>query len=119
VVAALLIIGTAAVVVVGGLTEAIRAQHRVRRHVEAVALADAKLGELAALPDDSLPRATRAGRFGAPFSGYRWRTAVWRAAVASPLVEATVAVEWDGGSYALATTLYRRSLPEAIGAEGW
>jgi hypothetical protein len=39
--------------------------------------------------------------------------------VASPLVEATVAVEWDGGSYALATTLYRRSLPEAIGAEGW
>jgi Tfp pilus assembly protein PilV len=107
VLAALLIVAVAAVAVIGGITEAVRTARRTRHHVTAVALADARLNEVAATPTDSLGRVSPEGRFAAPFEAYRWTVAVSRVADAPGVAHTQVRVGWDGGSYELATDLYR------------
>lgn len=115
--AALVIVGFASVAMIGALGEALRAQRRAEGHLTAMVLADAKLAELAALPDDSLARADSTGGFAPPFARYRWRWAVRRPRDERSIVQARVTVEWPGGSYDLGTLLHREDaalLPLAV-----
>jgi hypothetical protein len=109
VLAALVIVGFVAILAVGAASDGVRGQHGARRHLEAVALAEERLGELAALPTDSLLArdGARAGRFAEPFGRYAWRAQVRRASDAPALLEAEVVVTWDGGAYDLATRFHR------------
>ena len=112
---ALVILGLALVPLLASVTEGVRAQGRVRAAHEAVALAEARMNELAMLPVDSLAAyaSPRDGGFPAPFGGYRWR-AVLRPDTASPaLVAGAVLVAWEDGSYALETVFHR---PEMLPA---
>jgi prepilin-type N-terminal cleavage/methylation domain-containing protein len=111
VLAALVVVAVAAVAVAGMGAE-LRAELGVRRHLEAVALAEQKLGEVAALPTASLLRLGgdgAAGRFAEPFGAYRWRARAGRTSDAPAVVRAEVAVEWVGGQYVLTTEVYRPS----------
>ncbi len=114
---ALTIVGLAMLVLTAAFAEGLRGQAIARRHVEAVALAEARMGELAALPSDSLRprRTTREGVFAPPFARYRWRTELARDPRSPRLVAATVVVSWPGGEYTLATQLHRRELaPQSV-----
>ena len=116
--AALTIVGIALVVLTGAFGEGLRAQAQVGRHVEAVALAEARMSELAALPSDSLPRSAleRRGAFQPPFERYQWHARLERDARRPRLVRATVTVRWGRGEYVLASELYRRELAPELGA---
>lgn len=113
VLAALILVGVAAVAVAGMGAE-LRTWFGVRQHVDGVALAEAKLAEVAALPTPALLRlGDRAGgRFAAPFGAYHWEARARRAPDAPAVVQAGVMVDWPGGRYVLTTELYR---PEAGG----
>lgn len=114
-VVALAILGLAIVSIVESASSALRAQAAGRRHREAVLVADARLGELAAAPAESL-RAFVAGRDGAATLGgrrYRWRvqavaaddsTEVWRVAVTVAWDEAGAARD---GRVVLVSAVYR------------
>lgn len=109
---ALLIVGAALVPLLGALTAGLRAQGRVAAALEGVALAEARMAELALLPVDSLAayHAPRTGAFPPPLAGHRW-SAVVRGDTASPaLVRGAVLVEWPGGSYSLETVFHRPEL---------
>ena len=115
--AALTIVGMAVVVLMAAFGEGLRGQALASRHVEAVALAEARMSELAALPADSLrrPAVVREGGFAPPFERYRWQTRLERDARHPRLVAATVVVRWARGEYVLETELFRHELaPGAI-----
>ena len=107
---ALLIVGLAVVATVEAFGGGLRAEREVSRHLEAVALAEARINELALLAPDSLAlyAVPREGVFPAPFGQYRWR-AVVREEVGSPaLLRAAVMVAWGASSYELETVFYKR-----------
>jgi prepilin-type N-terminal cleavage/methylation domain-containing protein len=106
---ALVILGLALTPLLGAVTEALWAQGRLRTAHEGVALAEAKMAELALVPADSIPRYVRprSGWFPAPFGRYRWRVLL-RPDPASPaLIRGAVLVEWDDGDYSLETVFHR------------
>jgi hypothetical protein len=87
----------------------LRGQAMIREHLEAVALAERRMAELALLPPDSIAAygEPHSGVFPPPFDQYRWR-ALMRGVEGSPaLVQAAVLVEWPRGEYSLETTFYR------------
>jgi len=92
---------------------ALRGQARTREHLEAVALAERRMAELALLPPDSIVAYSepRGDAFPAPFERYRWRALLRRVEGAPALVQAAVLVEWPRGEYSLETTFYR---PERV-----
>ena len=106
---ALVIIGFAVVTTVEALGGGLRAEREVSAHLEAVALTEARMNELAALPRDSLVDyiAGRDGVFAPPFGRYRWRAAIEPVAGTRSLFRATVIVAWPGRTYALETVLFR------------
>lgn len=109
---ALLIVGAALVPLLGSVTAGVRAQERVEEALEGVALAEARMAELALLPADSVAGylQPRTGWFPPPFAEHRWR-ALLRADAGRPaLVRAAVLVEWPGGSYSLETVFHRPEL---------
>jgi prepilin-type N-terminal cleavage/methylation domain-containing protein len=109
---ALLILGVALTPLLGAVTDGVRKQGRLREMHESVALAEAKMEELAMVPADSIALYVRprGGWFAAPFGGYRWR-ALLRPDPESPaLVRGAVLVEWRGGSYSLETIFHRPDL---------
>jgi type II secretory pathway pseudopilin PulG len=113
---ALVLVGAALVPLLGAVSRGVRAQADVGGAVEAVALAEARMGELELLPLDSLPAylQPRTGVFPAPFAGYRWRALVRPRADAPAVLQAAVVVEWDGREYTLETYFHRpEMLPDA------
>jgi prepilin-type N-terminal cleavage/methylation domain-containing protein len=106
---ALVLTASVMVASVEAFAAGLRAQAIASQRLEAVALADARLSELAVLRVDSLDGLGTAqdGRFAPPFQNYRWRSAVSRFVHAPALRQVTVVVEWEQGSYLLHTTLYR------------
>lgn len=109
---ALLIVGVALTPLLGAVTDGVRHQGRLREMHEGVALAEAKLEELAIVPADSIPLYVRprSGWFPAPFGGYRWRALLRPHAESPALVRGAVLVEWRGGSYSLETIFHRPDL---------
>jgi prepilin-type N-terminal cleavage/methylation domain-containing protein len=109
---ALVILGVALTPLLGAVTDGLRKQGRLGEAGEAVALAEARMAELAIVPADSIAAYVRprTGWFPAPFGGYRWR-ALLRPDPESPaLVRGAVLVEWKGGSYSLETIFHRPDL---------
>lgn len=113
---ALVIVGAAVVPLLGAVSRSVRAEADVGAAVEAVALAEARMGQLSVLPLDSVPAylQPRTGVFPAPFGHYRWRTLVRPRAGAPAVLQAAVVVEWDGRGYTLETYFHRpEMLPDA------
>ncbi|HEX7088499.1 MAG TPA: hypothetical protein VF192_00090 [Longimicrobiales bacterium] len=109
---ALLLLGLVALTCLRTLGVMLRGQAMTREHLEAVALAERRMAELALLPPDSIVAygEPRSDVF-PPFGHYRWR-ALMRGVEGSPaLVRAAVLVEWPRGEYSLETTFYR---PERV-----
>jgi hypothetical protein len=113
---ALVIVGAAVVPLLGAVSHSVRAEADVGAAVEAVALAEARMGQLSVLPLDSIPAylQPRTGVFPAPFAHYRWRTLVRPRADAPAVLQAAVVVEWEGREYTLETYFHRpEMLPDA------
>lgn len=115
-VVALVIMGAALVPLLGAVSRGVRAQADVGGAVEAVALAEARMGQLEMLPLDSIPAylQPREGVFPAPFGRYRWRALVRPRADAPAVLQAGVVVLYDGREYSLETYFHRpEMLPDA------
>ena len=113
---ALLLVGFVALTCLRALQVMLRGQAMTREHLEAVALAERRMAELALLPPDSIAAygEPRGDVFPAPFQQYRWR-ALMRGVEGSPaLVRAAVLVEWPRGEYSLETTFYRPARGSAV-----
>jgi len=110
---ALLLLGLVALTCLRVFGVALRGQARTREHLEAVALAERRMAELALLPPDSIAAYSepRGDVFPPPFERYRWRALLRRVEDAPALVQAAVLVEWPRGEYSLETTFYR---PERV-----
>jgi type II secretory pathway pseudopilin PulG len=106
-----LVLVTAVVVgAVEAFAAGFRTQAAANEQLIALALAETRLADVAALPLDSLPLdpQLREGGFPPPFERFRWRALVQGDAGAPGLRGVAVLVEWDGGELALETALYRR-----------
>jgi prepilin-type N-terminal cleavage/methylation domain-containing protein len=113
---ALVIVGAAVVPLLGAISRSVRAEADVGAAVEAVALAEARMGQLSVLPLDSIPAylQPRTGVFPAPLTRYRWRALVRPRADAPAVLQAAVVVEWEGREYTLETYFHRpEMLPDA------
>ena len=102
-------------VVVGAiemLSAGLRADRAAAHHLEAVSLAEWRLGQMELLPLDSIEsyEVPRRGQFSAPFAGYAWRALARREPGSPTLLRAAVLVEWEGREYSLETTFYRPDL---------
>jgi hypothetical protein len=118
---ALLLVGLVALTCLRALQVMLRGQAMTREHLEAVALAERRMAELALLPPDSIAvyGEPRGDVFPAPFEQYRWR-ALMRGVEGSPaLVRAAVLVEWPRGEYSLETTFYRPARGPAVQEAAW
>lgn len=106
---ALTIVGLTAVALAESFAGGLRGQAAVAHNLEAVALAEAKLYELALLPTDSLARYDRSPGvpFPAPFGDYRWSARARPVADRPGLIGLAVLVVWPRGEYSLETVLYR------------
>jgi hypothetical protein len=106
---ALLIASAVMIGTVEALAAGFRAQASASASLIAVALAETRMAELAALPFDSLPRDQdiRDGHFPPPFHDYRWHTIVQGVEGAPALRAVAVLVAWDGGEFSLETVLFR------------
>ena len=113
---ALVIVGAAVVPLLGAVSRSVRAEADVGAAVEAVALAEARMGQMSVLPLDSIPAylQPRTGVFPAPFARYRWRALVRPRADAPAVLQAAVVVEWEDREYTLETYFHRpEMLPDA------
>jgi len=106
---ALLLLGLVALTCLRVFGVVLRGQARTREHLEAVALAERRMAELALLPPDSIAAygEPRGDAFASPFERYRWRALLRRVDGAPALVQAAVLVEWPRGEYSLETAFYR------------
>ena len=102
-------LGLAGVTALEGAAQATRAERAGQAHLTAVSLADGRMEALAASPADSLRRNDPydEGTIDTSHGAYHWRTIVRPVAGNVDLIEADVRMEWNEGSYHLATTLYR------------
>ncbi|HEV2146393.1 MAG TPA: prepilin-type N-terminal cleavage/methylation domain-containing protein [Longimicrobiaceae bacterium] len=115
---ALAILGLALVPLLGVFSAGLGTHGRVEESLEAVALAEARMNELALVPPDSVARylEPKNGTFPAPFERYRWRVLMRPLPDAPALLRAAVLVEWTGGEYALETVFYHPELrPDGVG----
>lgn len=106
----LAILGMAVVAALEVTARTLGTQASAERHLEAVALADAKLNELTLLPSDSLAlyADTRSGEISLESRRYRWKAIVRRDPGEAALWAAAVRVEWSGGEFDAETVIYRR-----------
>jgi type II secretion system protein I len=107
---ALAIVGLIGVAALSSMGAQSRTAERAREAVEAGALAEYRLASLQLLSADELsplPDSLSHGRFAAPFDRYTWRATSGPTSDEDGLYELTVNVEWDDGSFSLATQVYR------------
>ncbi|HEU4556786.1 MAG TPA: type II secretion system protein [Longimicrobium sp.] len=109
---ALVIVGVALVPLLRSIGTGVREQGRLRAHLDAVALAESRMSELALVPPDSI-RAwarPRQGWFPEPFQGYRWSAVLRQDERSAALVRGAVVVRWKDGEYSLETVFHRTDL---------
>lgn len=106
---ALAILGLTLVTLLAATSQALQAEGKATRYLEAVTLAEAKMNEITSLPLPTLLRLQEpvGGSFSGDLDGFRWTAAVRRVENAQNLYRAAVAVRWDEGQFDLETTLYR------------
>lgn len=111
-VVALAIVGLALVPLMGSIGTGVREQAKLRGHLDAVALAESRMSELALLPPDSIPayEQPRGGWFPEPFGDYRWSAVLRRDRRSAALVRGAVVVRWKDGEYSLETVFHRTEL---------
>jgi prepilin-type N-terminal cleavage/methylation domain-containing protein len=109
-VVALTIVGLTSVAALAAFGTELRASGQTSRALDAVALAESRLAALRMLPRqelEPLPDSIRGGRFPEPFEAYQWEASSHHVREEEDLFQVGVVVRWDGGSYSLATRLYR------------
>jgi prepilin-type N-terminal cleavage/methylation domain-containing protein len=113
---ALVILAGAVTAALAAFGAGLRTAGSVHVHANAVRLAEARLGELALLPTDSLTYYAddREGRFAAPLDNFGWRARVVRVTGTEGLLRAVVTVSWTGGEYRLTTEYFRRDLVTGV-----
>lgn len=119
-VVALLILGLALTPLLSAVSAGVRAQGGLEAMHDGVALAEAKMAELALTPVDSIPHylQAREGWFPAPFGGYRWRVLLRPEPESPALVRGAVLVQWKDGEYSLETLFHRpEMLPDFAPAQ--
>ena len=107
---ALTIVGLALVAALGAYAVELRTDAQVMRGLEAASLADSRLAAVKLLPRSELsPLADsiRRGQFQPPFDAYRWDAESRDVSGSDDLFQVGVVVSWTGGSYELASRLYR------------
>jgi prepilin-type N-terminal cleavage/methylation domain-containing protein len=107
---ALAIVGLASVAALGAYAAELRTSGQAAHALEAEALAQSRLASMRLLQRaelEPLADSMRRGRFPAPFKGYGWEASSQDVRSRADLFDVTVAVRWDGGSYDLASRLYR------------
>lgn len=107
---ALVIIGLTGVTALAAVAAEVRSADRARHGLEAAALAAHQLERIALLPSRDmlpLPDSLVHGAFAAPLDAYRWSASTRAGRTDRSLIDVDVRVEWNDGSYALSTRLYR------------
>jgi type II secretion system protein I len=115
VVVALAIVGSVAVASLGALDQHFRATRKGGEVTTAVVLATDRLDALrreAMRRSARLPDSLRKGRFARPLDAYAWEAELKPARDRRGLVDLSVTVSWEGGSYPLTSRIYVRPLPE-------
>lgn len=105
----LAVLGMAVVVVLEVSSTTLRTQSVAQRHLEAIALADARLNEIAVLSADSLERYIPglSGEIALSPVRYTWHASVRRESPNADLWRAAVVVAWSDGDVAVETLFYR------------
>lgn len=113
---ALAILGTTLVAALEVTGVTLRTQAAASRHIEAVALAEAKMNELVLLSSDSLEWYTvaRSGTTALPPRQYEWSALVRQDAETPRLWHAAVAIDWPDGRFDLETVFYRRERTRSL-----
>lgn len=112
-VVALTIVSVTGIAALTALGAELRTAQQARQAMEASALAADRAARITLLSRQELallPDSLRRGVFEPPFHDYRW-AAEAREGDEPETFEVLVRVEWDGGSYAYETLLYRSSDP--------
>lgn len=106
---AMAIMGLVLVSLSAATSQALRAESKATMQLEAVALAEAKMNEITALPTPGLGGYVnpREGGFDEGFEDFRWRAVVRPLEASNRLYRAAVNVSWDEGSFDLETVIYR------------
>jgi type II secretion system protein I len=109
---ALVIVGVALVPLMRSMGMGVREQGKLRGHLDAVALAESRMSDLALVPPDSIAAyaRTRQGAFPEPFQGYRWSAVLRQDERSAALVRGAVVVRWKDGEYSLETVFHRTEL---------
>ncbi len=115
-VVALAIVGVTAVGALGAVAAESRAAEDARTMLEAEALAVQQLALIETLTGEDLqrlPDSLARGTFDEPFARYRYTATSTPVLGEEGLTRVNVSVEWEGGSFPLQTTFYRR--PTTLG----
>ena len=111
---AVVIVGLAAVAVLGAFGAELRTGARARRALESRALAEQRLAALQLTPGlllDRLPDSLAIGRFDRPFDAYSWKATSRLARSDEFLYDLTVQVAWNDGELSLESRIYRPPPP--------
>ena len=87
----------------------LRAAERAQRMLPAAALAQERLAALEQVtvgPVSALPDSMARGRFDPPFEAYSWTATAKRVRAIAGLVELSIVVSWETGSFTLAERRY-------------
>jgi len=109
-VVALAVLGAVSVAALAALGAQLRTSERAATALTAEALTDDRLARARLLDRDELahlPDSLAAGRFDVPWDRFSWRIGSREVLDHTDVFEVTVAVRWEGGTYDLATRLYR------------
>ena len=103
------IIGMVSVGALAAFAADLRAADRVQRLLPAAALAQERLATLesdgSTMPE-GLPDSLAHGQFDPPFEAYTWTAMMKRVRSVARLVEVSVAVSWQDGSFTLSEQRY-------------
>jgi type II secretory pathway pseudopilin PulG len=109
-VVALSLVGSVSIATLAAFSAQLRTSQRALVGLEAQALAEDRLARVRLVGQDEiahLPDSLRGGRFAMPWDRFTWKTTTRELIDRPSLFEAKTEVSWDGGSYELATRLYR------------
>ena len=115
---AMTIIGVVSVGALGAFGADLRAASRARGLLPAAALARERLSVLELVDAQMvrmLPDSLARGTFAAPFGEYGWRASAKEVHGEPALVELTVNVEWEGGSFGISERRFRPQLSASGG----
>jgi type II secretory pathway pseudopilin PulG len=109
-VVALGLVSSVSVAGLAAFSAQLRTSVRARAALEAQALGEDRLTRVRLLPREEvahLPDSLRRGRFDRPWERFAWKSETRELIDTDDVFEVRVDIDWEGGSYSLATRLYR------------